>query len=75
MLRDEERMIRLKQQRSKEAIDLAMQGKWQEAVTVNKEIIQDFPEDVDAYNRLGRAYMELGDYKQAREAYEQGGGA
>ena len=69
MLRDEERMIRVKQQRSKEAIDLAMQGQWQEAVTVNKEIIEDFPEDVDAYNRLGRAYMELGDYAQAKEAY------
>ena len=69
MPRDEEKLVRLKQQRSKEAIDLAMQGRWQEAVTVNKEIIEDFPEDVDTYNRLGRAYMELGEYKKAREAY------
>ncbi len=71
MLRDEERILRLKQQRSKEAIDLAMQGRWQEAVTVNKEIVEVSPDDVDTYNRLGRAYMELGNYKQAREAYEQ----
>ena len=69
MPRDEERLIRLKQQRSKEAIDLAMQGRWQEAVAVNKEIIESYPDDVDTYNRLGRAYMELGDYAQAREAY------
>jgi len=71
MLHDEERLSRLKQQRSKEAIDLAMQGRWQEAVAVNKEIMENFPDDVDTYNRLGRAYMELGDYAQAREAYSQ----
>ena len=71
MTRDDERLLRLKQQRSKEAIDLAMQARWQEAVDVNKEIIESFPEDVDTYNRLGRAYMELGNYAQAREAYSQ----
>jgi tetratricopeptide (TPR) repeat protein len=70
MTHDDERLLRLKQQRSKEAIDLAMQARWQEAVNINKEILQDYPEDVDAYNRLGRAYAELGHYKQAREAYE-----
>jgi hypothetical protein len=71
MARDEERLIRLKQQRSKEAIDLAMKGRWQEAVAVNKGIIESFPDDVDTYNRLGRAYMELGDYAQARGAYSK----
>ena len=71
MPRDEERLIRLKQQRSKEAIDLAMQVRWQEAVAINKEIIENFTDDVDAYNRLGRAYIELGDYSQAREAYSR----
>jgi hypothetical protein len=69
MTRDEERLVRLKQQRSKEAIDLAMQGRWNEAITVNREIIESFPEDVDASNRLGRAYMETGQYSKAREAY------
>ncbi len=71
MPRDEERLIRLKQQRSKEAIDQAMQGHWQEAAVINKEIIEDFPDNVDAYNRLGRAYMELGDYAHARAAYSR----
>ena len=69
MVRDEERLIRLRQQRSKEAINLAMQGRWQEAIDVNSEIIGDFPDDVDASNRLGRAYMELGQFARAREAY------
>lgn len=71
MQRDEEKQLRLRQQRSKEAIDLAMQGRWRDAVTVNKDIIENFPDDVNTYNRLGRAYMELGDYSQAREAYSQ----
>jgi hypothetical protein len=46
-----------------------MQGRWREAAAVNKTIIENFPNDVGAYNRLGRAYMELGEYALAREAY------
>ncbi|OGO08049.1 MAG: hypothetical protein A2Y92_03370 [Chloroflexi bacterium RBG_13_57_8] len=69
MTRDDEKLLRFKQQHSKEAIDLAMQARWREAVEINKEIIESFPDDVDTFNRLGRAYMELGNYAQAREAY------
>jgi len=71
MTREDEKLLRYKQQRSKDAIDLAMQARWQEAVEVNKEIIGSFPEDVDTFNRLGRAYMELGNFTQAKEAYGQ----
>ena len=67
----EEEQVRLRRQGSKQAIDLAMQGRWREAVAVNKSLIESFPNDVDAYNRLGRAYMELGEYSQAREAYSR----
>ena len=66
---EEERQIRLRRQQGKQAIALAMQGQWQEAIAANKKIIENFPHDVEAYNRLGRAYMELGNYAQAREAY------
>ncbi len=58
-----------KRQLSKQAIALAMEGRWREAITANKEIVETLPNDVDAYNRLGRAYMELGDYAQAKESY------
>ncbi len=67
----EESQIRLKRLYAKQAIALAMEGRWREVVAANKEIIENFPSDVDAYNRLGRAYMELGEYAQAREAYKQ----
>ena len=67
----EEGQVRPRRQLTKEAIALAMQGRWREAIAANISIIGSFPNDVDAYNRLGRAYMELGDYSRAREAYEQ----
>ncbi len=60
---------KLKRQTSKQAIALAMEGRWQEAVETNSGIIEHFPHDVDAHNRLGKAYLELGDYAKAREAY------
>lgn len=71
MAYQEEEQVRLRRQRSKQAIALAMQGRWREAVAANQEIIASFPHDVDAYNRLGRAYIELGEYAPAKEAYER----
>ena len=68
---EQESQVRLRRQRSKEAIALAMQGRWREATATNQEIIASFPNDVEAHNRLGRAYMELGIYSQAKEAYGQ----
>ena len=62
---------RLRRQSSKQAITLAMQGQWREAIAVNQDIIQMFPNDVDAHNRLGRAYLELGQYSRAGEAYHR----
>jgi shikimate kinase len=46
---------KLGQQLSEEAVELAMRGQWEEAVVVNKDIIERFPGDVSAYNRLGKA--------------------
>lgn len=66
-----EEKVKLSRQLSKEAISLALQGRWREAVAINKTILEVFPTDVDALNRLGRAYMELGEYAQAREAYHR----
>ncbi len=53
------------------AINLAMLSKWDEAVAANRYIIDHFPEDVDSYNRLGKAFTELGRYREAREAYRK----
>jgi tetratricopeptide (TPR) repeat protein len=71
MAYQEEEQVRIRRQRSKNAITLAMQGRWREAVAANKEIIESFPNDVDAYNRLGRAHIELGEYALAKKAYNK----
>ena len=71
MTYQEERLASLKRQRTKQAIDLAMQGRWREAIAANRTILEDFPNEVDAWNRLGRAHMELGEYQQSREAYHR----
>ena len=68
----EEDKARLRRKASQEAISLAMQSRWQEAVTVNQSIIELFPTDIDAYNRLGRAFMELGEFAKAKVAYSRG---
>ena len=66
---EEEEKAQLRQQLSKEAIDLALQGRWEEAEAVNRDMIKRFPTDVEAYNRLGRALTELGDFDRAKKAY------
>ena len=60
---------KLRRHRTNEAIALAMQSRWEEAVSVNKNIIEMFPDDADAYNRLGKALTQLGRYAEAKEAY------
>jgi len=67
----EEDRTKLKRRSSKQAIALAMEGRWREAAAANKSLLENFPNDADIYNRLGRAHMELGEYSQAREAYEK----
>ena len=65
---DKERIINGK---AKEAITLALQGHWDEAVIVNGSILRDFPGDMEACNRLGKALSELGRYGEAKEAFRQ----
>lgn len=54
---------------AKEAVALAVQGRWKDAIAANKNILELFPEDVETHNRLGRALMEVGEYAAARKAY------
>ena len=57
--------------RAKQAIALAMQSRWKEAEVVNRSILRDFPEDLEAYNRLGKALSELGRNREAKEAFQR----
>lgn len=66
-----EEKARRKKQWTDLAVKLAQEGQWEEAVNTNRNILDLFPQEPDAYNRLGKAYSELGHYAMAREAYSQ----
>jgi hypothetical protein len=66
-----EEKARLKKQWTDLAIKQAQSSLWDEAVLTNKNILQLFPSEAEAYNRLGKAYSELGLYAEARDAYSQ----
>lgn len=70
LYRQAEYRSKLRRETSKEAISLAMENRWEEAVSANREIVESFPEDIEAYNRLGRAFVELGRYKNAKVAFQ-----
>ncbi|HLL50230.1 MAG TPA: tetratricopeptide repeat protein [Thermomicrobiales bacterium] len=60
-----------RRQLGEEARRAAFEGNWEEAVTLNLQIIDRFQRDADAYNRLGRAYISLGNLDDAKDAYSK----
>ena len=55
----------------KRAVALAMDSRWAEAAEVNRSILDDFPNDLETSNRLGKALSELGRNGEARNAFER----
>jgi len=66
-----EEKARLKKQWTELAVKQAQDGSWEEAVTTNRNILAIASQEPEAYNRLGKAYSELGHYAAARDAYSQ----
>jgi tetratricopeptide (TPR) repeat protein len=64
-----EEAARLTRQGAEQAIQLALESKWEEAVALNRQILAVHETDVDTWNRLGKALLELGRYREARESY------
>ena len=60
-----------KQILSQKAINLARDGRWQEALAVNKKIVNEGHAEADDYNRLGKAYLELNEFDKAKESYKR----
>ena len=52
-----------------EARQAALEGRWDAAIEINRELIQRDGKDTEAHNRLGRALTEQHDYNAAYEAY------
>ncbi|HLX39720.1 MAG TPA: tetratricopeptide repeat protein [Ktedonobacteraceae bacterium] len=66
-----EEKARLKKQWTDLAIQQALSSQWENAVVTNRNILNIYPTDHEALNRLGKAYSELGHYTEARQAYTQ----
>ncbi len=60
---------RLKEIKSKAAVQHALEGRWEEAAVVNEEILYYFPDNTEALNRLGKACLEVGYYDRARTSF------
>ena len=54
-----------------DAIRLAMDSKWEEAVELNQFVLENFGPEDQVYNRLGKALTELGRLEEARDQYEK----
>ena len=63
--------VKLKKDRAKRAVALAMQNRWSDAEAANLSILNEFPDDLEAYNRLGKALTELGRVQEAKEAFQR----
>lgn len=65
-----EEKVRLRRKLTEQAISNAMSNQWAEAIETNQQLVDEFGPDVEAYNRLGKAYAQLGRITDGRGAYE-----
>ena len=52
-----------------EAIALALESRWPEALAVNQALVERHGTDEDTLNRIGKALMELGQREEALASY------
>lgn len=54
-----------------QAINAALNSNWSEALKLNRQIIKEDPQNVDALNRLARANFEMGKINLAKKYYSE----
>lgn len=60
-----------KRQLIADAVAASLGGRWEEALSLNDQIISRFPRETEALNRKGRALIELRQLSAARDAYSE----
>lgn len=68
-LSKQDEKMRIRRRLQEKAIELAALNRWQEAADLNQQLLQ-VGEDVETYNRLGKALFELGKYADSHRAYQ-----
>lgn len=53
------------------AIEAALHSQWKEAIDLNKQIINEEPDNIACLNRLGRALFETGQYLESKKVYQK----
>lgn len=60
-----------KRQLIADALAASLEGRWEDALSLNDQIISRFPRQTEALNRKGRALIELRQLSAARDAYSE----
>jgi len=61
----------MKNDLAQQAINAALTGRWSEAIKINLQIIKKNKNDLDALNRLARAYAEQGHLAKAKKTSQK----
>ena len=56
---------------SDQAIAATLAGDWDNAIKLNKSLLEEAPDDVAALNRMGLAYSIIGNSKDAKASFEK----
>jgi tetratricopeptide (TPR) repeat protein len=56
---------------SDQAIAATLSGDWENAIKLNKSLLDEKPDDISALNRIGLAYTVTGNSKGAKSSYEK----
>lgn len=56
---------------SNQAINATLSGDWETAIVLNKALLKEKPDDIEALNRMGLAYTVTGDSKAAKKSYKK----
>ena len=55
---------------TKRAIESSLQLNWKQAIELNTAILKDYPNNIDAKIRLGRAYLQVKDFTKAKKMFK-----
>lgn len=54
-----------------QAIQTALTGDWENAITLNESLLSENPDDIDTMNRLAFAYSSISNVKEAKRIYQK----